>query len=57
MREADLDKHLGSGQGEEQKDEARERPVKKPASAWKKKPRSLRPSASCLSLVPTRISS
>ena len=25
MREADLDKHLGSGQGEEQKDEAREK--------------------------------
>ena len=25
MREADLDKHLGSGQGEEKKDEAREK--------------------------------
>jgi hypothetical protein len=55
-READLDKHLGSGQGPEVKDPRARRPATKPASA-EEEAKKAPPTARCPSSAATRTSS
>jgi carboxyl-terminal processing protease len=57
MREADLEKHLSSGQGEEVKDEAREKAREEARKRLEEEAKKPPPSAACRSSAPTRTSS
>jgi len=57
MREADLEKHLGSGQGAEVKDQAREKAREEAIKRLEEESRKPSPSAGHLSLVQRRTSS